>query len=658
MSLYRSHNGRRPRGWQLGIALSGLTIVLGCSGAGPRAAAVPAPAVAPVAPAPPVAPRFASEALAMDFRHPEREAALAALMPRLEKRIEAFFSAERPPSLAVAVVADGEVRLSRVLGWADVAGKLEASSQTLYRIGSVTKTFTTALVLSLRDEGVLELDRPAEYYWPELAGAEYPFPDAARITPRHLLTHTSGLPRLGGFDYTKPDSRVTDAVLLGALAQARLNAVPGLEYEYSNFGMSLLGFFAGRSSREGSLRAALAQRVTGPLGMGSTTFEPASVPGTALATGYAKHEPPVVAPLWNLGASEAAGGLWSSLDDMARWLSFQLSAWPPRPGPELGPLRRATLREQHMASFPVGLNASLEGSQPVATARAIGLGWHTRQSCDNEHLVEHGGAIDGFRASVAFAPERGFGVVLLSNAIDTRLDALEDELVKLSVAALPAREPRPAPGMLAALAALAGSIESCPSSSYEALFSRSFRASIRPEQHAAVCAELGRHHGRCQVGETLSLDGPWQGEFLLSCERGAIRTTAVVIGEDGQSRFSGLLVRSTGFPATPALALAAKRALKLYERWDDDAYAEAFADPGFRERLRDGMARIFASLGSCKLASDALTGPYSDGARGATLPLVCERGGAQELELSIDAGGKLTSILVREAAGKPRGGCR
>ncbi|HWO13878.1 MAG TPA: serine hydrolase domain-containing protein, partial [Polyangiaceae bacterium] len=273
------------------------------------------------APAP--APRFATDAIAVDFRRPERDVALAALLPRLGERIDAFFATQKPPSVAVAFVADGEVRLSRVLGWADIAGKVEPTSHTLYRIGSVTKTFTTALALSLRDEGKLELDRPAEQYWPELMGVEYPFPDAARITLRQLLSHSSGLPRLGNFEYTKPDSAVTGAVLLGALAQAQLDSAPGTAYVYSNFGMSLVGFFAGRMSSEGSLRAALARRLTGPLGMSSTTFDPASLAGAAVATGYASSFDPVVAPLWNLGVSEGAGGLWSSLDDMARWVAFQ-----------------------------------------------------------------------------------------------------------------------------------------------------------------------------------------------------------------------------------------------------------------------------------------------------------------------------------------------
>jgi CubicO group peptidase (beta-lactamase class C family) len=639
---------------RLPLALAGL--LLACSGVAAPAPAAPALGEqAAVAPRP--APRYASDALPVDFRHPERETAIAALLPRLAERIDAFFAANKPPSVAVAVVADGEVRLRRVLGFAHVLGEVEATPSTLYRIGSVTKTFTTALVLSLRDGGRLALDAPVEQYWPELGAVEYPFPDAARISVRHLLTHTSGLPRLGGFDYTKPDSNVTDAVLLDALASARLETVPGTRYVYSNFGMSLLGFFAGRMSSEGSLRAALERRVTGPLGMSSTRFDPATLAAAAVATGYDGARSLNVAPLWNLGASEAAGGLWSSLDDMARWVRFQLSAWPPRSGAELGPLRRATLREQHMPGLPFELDASLDGTSPSATVRGIGLGWHTRRSCELEHLVEHGGAIDGFKAAVAFAPERDFGVVVLANAIDTQVVALQDELVKLAAAALPAREARPSAALVAALDALGESLASCPPSAFEALFDRGFRGVVGKEKYETVCAGLSRRHGRCAFGEALSLDSASSGSFVLRCERGAVHARASVHLEDGQTRFGGLWVRSTGFPVTPQQARAAEAALKLYERWDDQAFAAAFAKPDLRDAVKSGFAQVHDERGRCELAPDALAGLYGDGERQARLPLRCERGGAQELELTLDDGGKLSGIFLRGPEGGARGGC-
>jgi CubicO group peptidase (beta-lactamase class C family) len=660
LSLQRQIPVAHPRAFRSFVALPiGLLVALaeglGCGSAPAKApepplAVAPAPAVASgVAP---IVPRFAAEpAPPPDFVHPAREQQLAALAPRLAESIDAFYAAQKPPSLAVAFVADGQVVLSRVLGMADAAAKKPADARTLYRIGSVTKTFTAALVLALRDGGLLELDRPAEEYLPELAKLVYPFPDAARITLRHLLTHSSGLPRIGNFDYTRPDAQVTEAVLFGAIADAALEAAPGVRYAYSNFGMSLAGFLAGRMSPEGSLRAALAQRVTAPLGMTSTTFEPsvdATLPGAPLvATGYEDRQSLRIATSWRLGESEAAGGLWSSLDDMARWVSFQLSAWPPRPGPEIGPLRRSSLREQHVATFPVALNASLESHQVKATASGIGLGWHTRQSCEYEHLVEHGGAIDGFKASVAFAPERGFGVIILANAIDTNTDALQAELLALAAPVLGPRRALPAPDTLALLSELGASFETCPESAYATLFNAGFRSMVPPAQHAAICAQFSQRHGRCAFAETVSLATPHQGEFLLRCERGAIRASAAVLTAEGRARFSGLMIRSTGFPPSPAVVKGVKQILELYQHWDDALFARSFAKEGVRDRLRAGFIQVHAEAGSCKLAAGAAEGLQGNGEQGAVFPIDCERGGPKNLVLDLDAQGKVISIFFR-----------
>ena len=105
------------------------------------------------------------------------------------------------------------VRGGGLVHWCGAGTMPVPDPDTQYRIGSITKTFTAMLVLGLRDEGKLTLDAPAEQYWPELAQVVYPFADAPRFTLRHLLTHGSGLPRLGNFDYTKPDSNVSEAVL-------------------------------------------------------------------------------------------------------------------------------------------------------------------------------------------------------------------------------------------------------------------------------------------------------------------------------------------------------------------------------------------------------------------------------------------------------------
>lgn len=632
-----------------GLAL--VLVVAGC-GAPPPAEHPLAQGAAGGVPAGALAPRFSAEPPpALDFSHPEREQKLAALLPLLGERVDGFFAREKPPSLAVAFVADDQVAFTRVLGVTDVASQAPANARTLYRIGSVTKTFTASLVVALRDAGLVALEQPAEQYLPELAQVEYPFADAPRFTLRHLLSHTAGLPRLGNFDYVSPGAQVTEQVLLEAAAQARLEAAPGTRYAYSNFGMSLAGLLAGRRAPEGSLRSALAKRLTGPLGMASTAFDPALVPGAAPATGYPNAQSKAPAPLWSLGASEAAGGLWSSLDDMSRWLLFQLSAWPPRAGEDTGPLRRASLRELHLPSFLIGLSAGLAGAEVDATASGIGLGWHSRQTCDYERIVEHGGAIDGFRTDVAFVPERGFGVVILSNALDTKTNLLQQELLAAAAPLLSPRQQAPAPKLAALLSELAHSIEACPASAYTELFTRSFRGVVSPEQHASVCGMLRQQHGRCGAVQTLDVQSPYKGEFSVRCERGEIVASADAIEEGGRLRFSGLLVRSTGFPVAAAVARAANDALALYERWSDAGFERLCANPGSRDALRLGFAKAHDTFGTCRIVPGALQGNHGDGARGASLPIECERGPVSNLDLQLNAAGKVERLFVRPRPG-------
>jgi CubicO group peptidase (beta-lactamase class C family) len=602
-----------------------------------------------------VAPRFAKSAPPPPaFADPDRAKKVAELVPKLEKHVDEFFAKEKPPSLAVAMVVDGKVVMTRVLGVRDKATNAPATERTMYRIGSISKTFTATLVMSLRDEGRLRLDEPAEKYLPELARVEYPFRDAPRITLRHLLSHSSGLPRLGDFDYTRPDHDVTEAELLGALDRAKLESAPGVHYEYSNFGMALVGAIVARQAPEGSLRAALAKRITGPLGMTHTTFDPSSVKDAEVATGYAKKGDTKPAPPWRLGASEAAGGLWSTAPDMARWIALQLAAWPPRDEPETGPVARATLREAHVPGFALGMNARVEGEHLHARSDAIGLGWHSRETCAYERMVEHGGAIDGFHSDAAFAPERGFGLVVLASSIDTPTASLRDRIFEEAARVLSAREQRPAPETTAIVSKLAATIATCDEKSWSEMFGKAFRSAVPFPQFEGLCKRLGKAHGQCRLDKTLSIESPRSGKFALACDRGGVVATADVKDEDGAPRFSGLFVRSTGLAPAKDTLRAANDILALYTRWDAAKFKALFAKADAEAAVKSGFEKQRAAAGSCRLAKDAEK-DGGDGERGAVLRLACDRGAPQELAIGVDENGKVEAVFFRPRAEAPAG---
>ena len=262
----------------------------------------------------------------LEARHRRLAAALVDVDAMVGKQVDAL----KFPGLAVAVLDRGRRIWSRTYGVRDLQGREPVSLQTVFRIGSITKTICAMATLVLREKGRVDLDVPAVRYLPELGQINYPSSDSPPITLRHILTHTSGLPRLGRFDYTSARSKpVTEAEVLASLRGLRLKHAPGTVNAYSNFGYALLGVILERVSGQ-PLRALLASAVLEPLGMKSAQWEASSVRARSLATGYywdgerylARHH-------WNLGAAEGMGGLYLSLDDMNRYVGFHMTVWPP-----------------------------------------------------------------------------------------------------------------------------------------------------------------------------------------------------------------------------------------------------------------------------------------------------------------------------------------
>src|SRR5690606_11229156 len=125
-------------------------------------------------------------------------------------------------------------------GMRDPARGLPVETDTVFGVGSISKTITALAILKLRDEGRLALDRPAAEILPELSRLSYPTADSPAITIRQLLTHTSGLPRMGNFpEY--PSTPPSRAEFLATLEGMALERPPGERRHYSNLGVQLLG---------------------------------------------------------------------------------------------------------------------------------------------------------------------------------------------------------------------------------------------------------------------------------------------------------------------------------------------------------------------------------------------------------------------------------
>jgi len=323
-------------------------------------------------------------------------------------------SDQRIPSISAAAVGNGEVVWEEALGLADVEGKVEATPDTQYRIGSITKTFTTVAILQLRDAGELELDDPLSKHIPEAARGD--------ATLRRLLTHLSGLQReLPGYVWETlefPDR----AGLVTGLAEAEQVLRPGARWHYSNLAFALLGEVVARRSGleyEDFVRV----RLLAPLGLDRTSFEQTQPAANAY---FVEPYADAVRAEQNVikGAFAAAGSLWSTTGDLARWGRFLVEGAD-------GVLAPETVEE--MRRF-----------QSMADLEQWKLGWGLGVALFREEdriFVGHGGAMPGFLAGLAISPkERSGAAVLVNSGAGVKIEEL---LRRLAVKAAEAYPPEP-----------------------------------------------------------------------------------------------------------------------------------------------------------------------------------------------------------------------
>jgi CubicO group peptidase (beta-lactamase class C family) len=219
--------------------------------------------------------------------------------------------AARLPSVAAAVARDGAVVWSRAVGSASVEENREATPDTQYRVGSITKTFTAVAVMRLRDEGKLDLDDRLEQHIDGVANGS--------PTIRRMLAHLSGLQREVGEMWVTGVSPTAEELVAG-MGDAELVLAPAQSHHYSNLAFALLGEVVARRSQT-PYADYVDERVIRPLGLARTTWT-AQAP---LAQGYLVDE--FAGTLWReengeMGGVAAAGQLWSTVEDLCRWVTF------------------------------------------------------------------------------------------------------------------------------------------------------------------------------------------------------------------------------------------------------------------------------------------------------------------------------------------------
>ena len=181
------------------------------------------------------------------FSDPARREKLRSAFPDIDRLVREFATREHIPGAAWGLVVDGELVHLGTAGSIDADRSAPVTGDTVFRIASMTKSFTAMAILSLRDAGKLSLDDPAERYVPELSALPYPTGDSPRITIRHLLSHAAGFPEDNPWG-DQQLSRTEDEFTSMLHAGIPFSNPPGVAYQYSNFGFALLGRIVSRAS--------------------------------------------------------------------------------------------------------------------------------------------------------------------------------------------------------------------------------------------------------------------------------------------------------------------------------------------------------------------------------------------------------------------------
>jgi CubicO group peptidase (beta-lactamase class C family) len=226
-------------------------------------------------------------------------------------RLLAERQADRLPSVAAAVVRDGEIVWSNAIGVADYGTGRDATPVTQYRIGSITKTFTAVAIMQLHAAGELELDDRLDKHIEGIANGG--------PTIRRMLSHLSGLQREAGEMYVTGESP-TEEQMVESMSEVEYVLAPATQHHYSNLAFALLGEVVARLSGQ-RYTDYVDERIIRPLGLARTTW----MPQEPKAQGYLVDE--YARTVWqepetDLVGTAAAGQLWSTVEDLGQWAAF------------------------------------------------------------------------------------------------------------------------------------------------------------------------------------------------------------------------------------------------------------------------------------------------------------------------------------------------
>ena len=448
------------------------------------------------------------------------------------------------PGLAYGIVIGGELVHAAGLGERHLGGP-PPDAGTVFRVASMTKSFTASAILALRDDGALRLDDLAEDYVPELRSWPLVSPDSARVSIRHLLTMTAGFPTDDPWGDQQQGLPLEEFAAF--LAQGvSFSWAPGTRFEYSNLGYAILGRVI-TAVTGAAYPDYIRHRLLRPLDMTRTGYEAEEfeVPGQRItgpggvARGYRRSPGG-----WSEVAFDAAGafapmgGIFSCVRDLTRWVAGFAVAFPPGDveAADAHPVRRASRREMQLPQVLTGwaIAPSFPGDGASSPPATYGFGLFVDEHPALGRIVSHSGGYPGFGSNMAWHPATGTGVIALGNSTYAAMAPLAARLLEAVLRqgeptahgnGVALGSPGPWPETLAAQEAVSNLLQTWDDAEAQRLFSPNVALDApfaeRQRRIALVRERIGDFVD--DPGRRPEFDTPAQCRWWLTGERGAVQ---------------------------------------------------------------------------------------------------------------------------------------
>ncbi|HXA04866.1 MAG TPA: serine hydrolase domain-containing protein [Bryobacteraceae bacterium] len=589
----------------------------------------------------------ATDATVPRFTDPARRAKLEAEFPRIEKVFERFQQEHRIPGAAFGIVIDSELAYFKGFGVRDRTSQDPVTPDTVFRIASMTKSFTALSILKLRDAGKLSLEDPVAKWIPEFARFQYPTRDTAPIRIRQLMSHGAGFPEdnpWGDRQLSTDDATLTRWLELGL----PFSTPPDTSYEYSNYGFALLGRIVSKASGV-PYAEYLTKNILAPLGMRSTTLEAATLPANVRATGYRLLENEYFEePSLPHGAFGSMGGLLTSARDLGRYVAFHLSAFPPRDDEDRGPVERSSIREMQHPWREHTLTATRSSPDAPLRVRSVayGYGLGISRDCHFSHIVGHGGGLPGFGSYMMWLPDYGVGMFAMTNLTYAGPAAALAEAFEIleATGALKPRELPPSPALVSTRDAILRLWRNWDDREADAIAANNLFLDTPADVRRRGIEKVKTEMGECKPAGDIQPENLLRGKFRLLCERGFV-DVAFTLAPTMPPKLQYLSFATT--KSLDANMKAVAESLASLIGSPSDGRLAALAAPSLDAvAVRRAVEAARLSYGSCRVG-ETLGG---DGKSHARVRLECDRA-PLELAFGTDEQGKVRRASFLSATG-------